>query len=174
MKQLLVKQLLVRHVIELFSFHFLIMLEQLTFKPFRVGTPEYAESIKLRDLTLRKPLGRSIKDDNLEPEKEYPKYQHVGAFLNNKLVGTLMLIKKDEETIWMKQFGVDPTIQKLGVGTKLINFAEDFVKKQGFKKIYMHARKYAYEFYIKNNYSIQGDEFSEVGIPHYEMIKYLD
>jgi len=35
----------------------------------------------------------------------------------------------------------------------------------------MHARKTAIGFYEKSGYSVIGDEFTEVGIPHFEMVK---
>jgi predicted GNAT family N-acyltransferase len=37
----------------------------------------------------------------------------------------------------------------------------------------MHARKSAVGFYEKLGYEIEGDEFEEVTIPHYEMQKTL-
>jgi predicted GNAT family N-acyltransferase len=37
----------------------------------------------------------------------------------------------------------------------------------------MHARKTAVPFYERIGYQVAGEEFLEVGIPHYEMRKLL-
>jgi predicted GNAT family N-acyltransferase len=66
---------------------------------------------------------------------------------------------------------VDDSIQKKGVGAKVLLFAEQTAKERGFNKIILHARKVAAGFYLKYNYTIKGGEFTEVGIPHFEMEK---
>ncbi len=57
------------------------------------------------------------------------------------------------------------------IGSKIIQFAEDLISSRGFSKIILNARKVALPFYLKSGYVIQGDEFEEVGIPHFKMSK---
>ncbi len=40
-----------------------------------------------------------------------------------------------------------------------------------FDKITLHARKNAVPFYLALGYKIIGEEFEEVGLPHFEMEK---
>jgi predicted GNAT family N-acyltransferase len=54
-----------------------------------------------------------------------------------------------------------------------MHFAENLAKDSGGREIMMHARKTAIGFYEKLGYTAEGDEFSEVGIPHVEMRKSL-
>lgn len=136
----------------------------------KYGSQDYLQSINLRDLILRKPIGRSIKDDNLVQEQS-PDYHHIGAFIDNNLVGTIILIKRNSLTCQMKQFAVDNTIQSKGIGSKIIKFTEQYAKEQGFKQILVHARKTALQFYQKMDYPVISDEFYEVGIPHRELLK---
>jgi predicted GNAT family N-acyltransferase len=52
-------------------------------------------------------------------------------------------------------------------------FAENVARDLGYKKLCMHARKTATGFYQKLGYSVTGEEFVEVTIPHYTMEKSL-
>ncbi len=41
--------------------------------------------------------------------------------------------------------------------------------RRGYKRIYLHAREVALDFYLKLGYEIFGEEFVEVTIPHRHM-----
>ncbi len=144
------------------------------------GTPEYAEELALRNEVLRKPLGMNLYDQDLSAEKNYIR---IAAFINNfdkkdhgekKIAGTLLLVPKDKEVIQMKQMAVDESFRGWDIGTKIIKFAEDLISKKGYKKIVFNARKVALPFYLKAGYEIEGEEFEEVGIPHFKMKKELN
>jgi predicted GNAT family N-acyltransferase len=55
----------------------------------------------------------------------------------------------------------------------LVYFAEQYAVNNGFQLIELHARDTAMDFYLKQNYKIEGAVFLEVGIPHYKMKKVL-
>jgi len=129
---------------------------------------EYKEELELRDAVLRKPLGMSIYNDPLEKEKDDI---HVGAFIDGKLTGVLILTKLNLTEIKMRQFAVDERFRNQKTGTHLVAFAEKFCKSGGLGKIILNARKSAAGFYQKLGYRIVSDEFIEVGIPHYRMEK---
>lgn len=148
-------------------------ISKLNLKEFKWGSAEYLESIALRDLMLRKPLGRSIKDDDLEKEKQ-SKFHHFGAFLDNKLVGTIYSVEQIPKVVQLKQFAVDPNLQKSGIGRKLMSFTEEKLKEYGVKEILIFARQVALPFYEKIGYPIVCDPFIEVGIPHRLLIKHLE
>ncbi|EAY08171.1 acetyltransferase, GNAT family protein [Trichomonas vaginalis G3] len=148
-------------------------LSNISLKEFKWGSTEYLESVALRDLILRKPLGRSIKDDDLEKEKQ-SKYHHFGAFMDNKLVGTIYSVEQIPRVVQLKQFAVSPDLQSHGIGRKLMNFTEQQLKDYGVKEILIFARQTALPFYQKIGYPIICDPFIEVGIPHRLLIKHLE
>ena len=52
-------------------------------------------------------------------------------------------------------------------------FAENVARDLGYRKLCMHARKTALGFYEKLGYTVAGEEFLEVTIPHFTMEKAL-
>ena len=73
----------------------------------------------------------------------------------------------------MRQVAVPLSYQGTGIGKLLVNFCEQTVKDLGYKCIRLHSRITAVEFYKYMKYTVVGDMFTEVGIPHLEMEKRL-
>jgi predicted GNAT family N-acyltransferase len=134
------------------------------------GTKEYQQMVKMRMDILRKPLGLSFTDEELEKEKDEVL---IGAFEDDKMLGCCMLIKQPDNTVRLRQMAVMNNLQGKGIGRALMNFAENIARDMGYRKLSMHARKTAAGFYEKLGYHKTGDEFFEVTIPHYVMEKNL-
>lgn len=134
------------------------------------GTKEYDQMVKLRYEILRKPLRLNFDKDELEKEK---KDILVGAFEEDKILGCCLLTKQDENSVRLRQMAVANNLQGKGIGASMMNYAENIARDAGFKKIIMHARKTAIGFYEKLGYSVTGEEFTEVSIPHFVMEKKL-
>jgi predicted GNAT family N-acyltransferase len=134
------------------------------------GTKEYLQMVSLRNEILRKPLGLTFDDDELEKEKEDIL---MGAFEDDRLLGCCLLSRIDATTVRLRQMAVPNNMQGKGVGRALMIFAENIARDLGYKKLVMHARDTARGFYQKLGYSISGKEFLEVTIPHYIMEKSL-
>ncbi|WP_245608612.1 GNAT family N-acetyltransferase [Saccharibacillus sacchari] len=134
------------------------------------GGDDYRRSLQLRDAVLRRPLGRSIADDDLSGDVEA---LHVGAFAEECLVGILLLKPKSEGLLQMKQVAVDESLRGMNVGRKLVKYAEELAARQGCREIMLHAREVAVIFYEKLGYTREGELFEEMGIPHYVMRKKL-
>lgn len=66
---------------------------------------------------------------------------------------------------------VDESMQGLGLGKKLIIFAEQLAQGKNFKKIEMIARISALGFYEKLGYKTIGEEFEEVTVRSINMVK---
>jgi len=144
--------------------------EKLKIKEIQYNSEEYNQELQLRDKVLRKPLGMNLYLENLEAEK----YDfHVGAFINDQLVGVLILTKLDNGDIKMRQFAVAEHWQGKKIGTKLVVFAEEYSKNEGYTSIVLNARKSAAEFYTKLGYEKISVEFLEINIPHFKMTKSL-
>lgn len=133
------------------------------------GTPEFAEAVALRDEVLRRPLGLFFTPEQLS--EEYANY-HLAAYGQHmNLLGYLQLKPVDAKQVQMRQVAVMPAFQKKGIGQQLVQVSEEFAQKLGFQEIMLHARDTAVPFYEKLGYSVFGEPFEEVTIPHLEMRK---
>lgn len=134
------------------------------------GTKEYQQMVKLRDDVLRKPLGLTFSQEELEKEKDNIL---IAAFEDGNILGCCMLVPEEPTVVKLRQMAVLNYVQGKGIGRALMQFAENLARDHGYKVLTMHARKNAVGFYEKMGYKVKGDEFLEVSIPHYEMQKDL-
>jgi predicted GNAT family N-acyltransferase len=135
------------------------------------GSVWYALSVALRYDVLRKPLGLHFTAEQLSvEEKEY----HIAYLENGEVLGILLLVPKENGVIKMRQVAVAEKMQGKGIGQLMVQFSESFAREKGFTTMDLNARKTAVPFYLKMNYTQVGDEFTEVTIPHYRMVKQLD
>ena len=134
------------------------------------GSPEYQQMVQLRNDILRKPLGLTFQQEELEKEADDIL---IGAFEDDKMLGCCMLIETEPGTVRLRQMAVLKNLQGKGIGRALLQFAENIARDRGYKKITMHARKSATGFYEKLGYVISGGEFVEVTLPHVVMEKRL-
>ena len=134
------------------------------------GSKQYQQMVKLRDDILRKPLGLSFTQEELEKEKDH---LLIGAYEDDKLLACCMLVEENPRTVRLRQMAVLNDLQGKGIGKALMIFAENLARDRGYRKITMHARKNAVGFYEKMGYVRVGNEFEEITIPHYLMEKKL-
>lgn len=137
-------------------------------KTIEYGSKEYRQMVDLRYELLRKPLGLSFTDEELEKEKDEIM---IGAFEDDKIIACCMLVNCGNKTTRLRQMAVVNNQQGRGIGRLLMNFAENVAHDAGYRRMTMHARKTAIGFYEKLGYKAIGDEFLEVTIPHFEMEK---
>lgn len=134
------------------------------------GSVWYALSVALRYEVLRRPLGLHFTAQQLAVEEQE---HHIAYLDNGRVVGILLLMPKENQVMKMRQVAVAEHMQGKGIGKMLVLYAESFARQRGYVAIDLHARKTAVPFYLKMNYKIVGDEFVEVTIPHYRMMKQL-
>lgn len=146
------------------------LLDQIRVRELNYFSDDYRKELHLRDEVLRKPLGMSLYNDNLEKDKDDT---HVGAFMGEQLVGVLILTRLSDIDVKMRQVAVAEAMQSQKVGSKMVRFAEDYAKEKGYKNMVLNARKTAVPFYLKQGYATVGDEFLEINIPHYKMQKQI-
>jgi GNAT superfamily N-acetyltransferase len=135
----------------------------LAFAELAVGSPEYAEALRLREAILREPLGLAWTADELRDEA---RCFHLAAIASGKVRAVLLLMPLDEARIKMRQVAVVPACQRRGIGAALVGYAERFAREHGYRTITAHARATAAAFYRRLGYRIVGTPFVEVGIPH--------
>lgn len=132
------------------------------------GSSEYQKMIQLRYAILRQPLGLTFSQEELDQEGNHIL---IAAFDEDVILGCCMLIKKDRQTLQLRQMAVQNNLQGKGIGASIMAFVENISRDRGFKKVIMHARDSAIGFYEKFGYKAKGDPFMELNIPHIMMEK---
>jgi predicted GNAT family N-acyltransferase len=145
-----------------------LLMSSLVIRLLAFQSDEYQDMVELRSRILREPLGLQFTTDELNNEGNQ---FHVGAFIDDKIVGCMALVPVDSKTLKMRQVAVDSATQRQGIGTRLVSYAEEFAIKKGFCCIELHARMASKRFYDDLAYDTVGAEFIEVGIPHVKMQK---
>jgi predicted GNAT family N-acyltransferase len=135
------------------------------------NSPAYWQSVQLRHRVLREPLGMMFTREELLGE--HGQYHFVGRDPKGQLVAVLVLKGLKNNKIKMRQVAVDFLHQGQGWGKQLVAICEQFARDKGFRAITLHARREAMAFYGHLQYTVKGDVFEEVGIPHYKMVKSL-
>lgn len=147
----------------------------LDFRIIEYGSCDYHTMIDLRSEVLREPLGLTFSAEQLQKEINDIFIAGFTQGIDHEiLAGCCILTPVSENMVQLRQMAVSPRLQGKGVGREIVIFAEQYARSNGFDELIMHARKEATGFYQKLGYKICGEEFTEVGIPHYEMRKNLN
>jgi hypothetical protein len=131
------------------------------------GSVKYIQSLALRHEVLRKPL-RMVFDPSIFPEEKGD--IHLVANDGDWLVGCMILSEVGND-LKMRQVAVANKYRRNKVGARMVLLSEAKAIEMGKKKMILHARDSALDFYLSLGYSIVGDQFEEVGIPHHLMEK---
>jgi ribosomal protein S18 acetylase RimI-like enzyme len=134
------------------------------------GSPEYIKMVDLRNQILRKPLGLTFTNEELENEKNEIL---IAAFEEDEILGCCVLCPIENERFRLRQMAVKDDVQGKGIGASIMSFAETIAKDKGYKYMLMHARDSAIGFYEKFGYKVIGTPFIEVNLPHHIMEKEL-
>ena len=135
-----------------------------------VNDAAYGQVWQLREEVLRKPLGMSLKNEDLSMDAEDVIYI---ACEGDKVVGCLMLHSISDTVMKFRQMAVDTAMQGKGIGRMLVTAAEEDIKTKGYTTVILHARQHVCGFYEALDYFITSSAFTEVGIPHVIMKKML-
>ena len=133
------------------------------------GSKLQIQSIGLRYEVLRKPLDLFFSPEELLSET---KQIHVGMVAGERVLAVLLLKILDGNVAKMRQVAVAESCNGRGLGKQLVRFSEEICREKQVKRIELHARISAVNFYLSLGYRTQGQEFEEVGIPH--MAMYMD
>jgi len=146
-------------------------LNELTFQLVDYGSPQYDQSVGLRDKILRQPLGWEFDVEDLAREHQD---HHLCCFTREgELLACLVLTKQSKNVVRMRQVAVDDHLQGKGLGSALVLESEVVALELGFNSMTLHARETAIPFYERLNYKTHGKKYEEVGIPHQNMKKFL-
>lgn len=136
------------------------------------NSAEYDKTVALRYRILRVPLGLTFDPKDLAAEHT----DHHLTLWNedtDQPAAVLLMHPQSDGVVKMRQFAVDDSLQKQGLGSRLVDEAERWAQQKGFRLITLHARQTAVPFYLRLGYQVEGDTFTEVTIPHRYMKKAL-
>lgn len=140
-------------------------------KQVNVDDADYPQVYDLREEVLRKPIGLSLKDEDMSGDRLDI---ILAAYDGEKVVGCLMLHPTEKADVRkLRQMAVAPECQGKKIGQQLVLAVEALLKKQDVNKIVLHARQTAIGFYEKLGYKITSGIFTEVNIPHVIMEKMI-
>ena len=142
----------------------------MTLKIISYNSPEYHEMLALRYRILREPLGLNFSEEDLQREQDDI---FIACLEDGHITGCCILTRLSAEAIKLRQMAVDNHRQGKNVGRNIVLFAEQYATEHGYSTIKLNARKTAVAFYSKCGYTVVGEEFMEIGIPHFLMIKQL-
>lgn len=126
------------------------------------GGKEYDAMLDLREEVLRRPLGLTLDRSSLEIEKT----AHLLTAWDGGVIVGCLILSLEGHRARMRAVAVRADRQGRGVGEALVNELERRAAEFGCWEVYAHARKAVLGFYERIGYSVEGDEFIEVTIPH--------
>ncbi|RKH00453.1 GNAT family N-acetyltransferase [Corallococcus carmarthensis] len=128
--------------------------------------PLYAGELELRFRVLREPLGHAREDVKFPFEDDS---LHLVAHANGDVLGCVLFHPEDAHGGRLFQMAVSPSLQKKGLGAKLVRALEEELRTRGFRHVHLHARTPVVPFYERLGYTLYGEPYEEVGIPHRNM-----
>ncbi|ESQ91989.1 hypothetical protein ABAC460_03575 [Asticcacaulis sp. AC460] len=134
------------------------------------STPDYDAMVALRRAILRTPLGLDFTAEQLTTEAGDI---HLAAFAGEDLIGTVVLTPYKADTFKLRQMAVADSHRGQSIGAQLLTAAEETARTEGATRIILAARVTARDFYARHGYIVEGDEYTEVTIPHVTMAKLL-
>jgi len=95
---------------------------------------------------------------------------HFGAFNDDKLAGVVSLFQKGTD-FQFRKLAVDPSVQKIGIGRRLLNYITAYATENKATRIWCNARSTAIGFYLKAGFIQTGKLFSKNGYDYEVMEK---
>ena len=90
---------------------------------------------------------------------------HLGLFYQNKLA-TVVSLFEDNNELQFRKLATDKKYQKLGLGSKMINYVLNYAKEKHIEKVWCNARLSATGFYEKLGFVKTDEVFSKGGIDY--------
>ena len=84
-------------------------------------------------------------------------------------MGVISLFQKGDD-FQFRKVAVDPSAQKMGIGSLMLNYVTNFAKNEGGKHLWCNARFSAIPFYLKHDFVQTGKTYSKMRID-YEMME---
>jgi len=140
----------------------------ITYRQISTIDREYLLEKELRNKVLRMPLGLTLSEKDLAGED---KQVHLVAMNGKGQVVGCVLVAFPDKGAKIRQISVNEGYRGRGIGTQLIQEAEQAVRERHIGIVTLHARLASRAFFEKLGYRATSDVFTEVTIPHIAMEK---
>ena len=131
------------------------------------SSAEYEGAKRVREEALRLPLGMRLSPRDVEGEREQIHFAALDE--RGSVVGTVILKPLSAGLVKLRQMAVAPSLQKSGIGRKLVELALQTARARDFKVMELHSRMSARGFYEKLGFKAEGEVFTESTLPHVKM-----
>jgi len=115
-----------------------------------------------------------IQEQQVPEELEWDEFdetaQHIIALDKHHQAVATGRIKADGH---IGRMAVLKSYRQQGIGSEILLALLDVAKQQNLNSVYLHAQVNAIQFYEKQGFSCNSDEFLDAGIPHKSMVKEL-
>ena len=140
--------------------------------PIEFGTPAYDQAVALRQKALLDPLQLEFLPQELQRECLDG---HLACYSEHwRMLGCLVLGPEDSnQRLQIRQVAVREEVQKKGVGSALLQAAEQRAAAHGYREVVVAVHEKAQPFYQKLGYRKFGRSFTEKGIKHVRLKKAL-
>lgn len=126
----------------------------------------FPDWIALRQVLLRDPIGLVYTEEDLEAEKSE---RHLVALIEGEIIGGLAVRPLDQGGWKIRQVAVAEALQGKGFGACLMEHAIAAAGDESVPMITLHSRETVVPFYEKLGFTVMGERFFEVGLPHRRM-----
>lgn len=99
--------------------------------------------------------------------------EHLIAYLNKEVVGTVRIRYLDAQTAKIERLAVLSKFRSQGIGTKITQKALEIIASKNIPEAVIHSQEYVKDLYKKLDFTQVGENFYEAGIPHVKMRKIL-
>ena len=134
------------------------------------GSKSYGEMLTLRKRILRDPLGLEWTE---EEESWESRERHFEGRVDNEMVACVVIRPLGNGRVKLRQMAVEPARQGTRIGRGLLEGVEKILITDEVDRIELNARDTAVGFYERLGFRKVGEEFVEVTIPHWKMVKTL-
>ena len=88
-------------------------------------------------------------------------------FEGEKAISTCRIFfSQEKQTYMLGRLAVLKQWRGKGIGTKMIEAAEDIIRRDGGRSVLLSSQEQVVEFYKKQGYIREGEIFSDQGCPH--------
>jgi predicted GNAT family N-acyltransferase len=144
----------------------------MTFTQIEFASTDYRQECALRDAILRAPLGLWLTEEDIAGEQAQ---WHFGLFAAaGALIACVIVAPLSPTSAKIRQMAVARERQGQGYGRRLLREVERVLTARGITTLVLHARATAVDFYAKLGYTVVGEAFVEVTLPHSAMEKRID
>ena len=134
------------------------------------STNEFFEYYKFRWKVLRKPLNLPLGSEQDDLDK---KSFHIAAFNDEIIIGAGRLQIEENACARIRYMAVEQKFRKQGIGRNILKQLEKHAILNNVQICWLYARESAINFYLKNNYVVNGTADNDLSIKHIRMEKKL-